>query len=160
MSMRSPIAPVMLDSVDVVSSESMVLPDLPENPGLGLSVDFDNDGLDLTYDEEWEVYEMDVPLTVECNLTDEKDREDVSARFKVTVVASLSVSESLFDGIDEGDRGDMAFDYLRMNGVSMAYGHARAFILAVSAMSPTGRVTIPPVLPGELIEAASGDADS
>lgn len=46
--------------------------------------------------------------------------------------------------------------YLLSNAISMAYGHAKSYLMVVTGLSPMGALTLPAILPSEL--AADSDA--
>lgn len=50
----------------------------------------------------------------------------------------------------------MKHRFLLSNAISMAYGHAKSYLMVVTGLSPMGALTLPAILPSEL--AADSDA--
>lgn len=80
------------------------------------------------------------------------DRDDAKEKMRADVSVAISVSSKLpFDISD-----DEARRYLLSNAISMAYGHAKSYLMVVTGLSPMGALTLPAILPSEL--AADSDA--
>lgn len=50
----------------------------------------------------------------------------------------------------------MRHRFFLSNAISMAYGHAKSYLMVVTGLSPVGALTLPAILPSEL--AADSDA--
>ena len=80
------------------------------------------------------------------------DRDDAKEKMRADVTVAISVSTKMpFDISD-----DEARRYLLSNAISMAYGHAKSYLMVVTGLSPMGALTLPAILPSEL--AADSDA--
>lgn len=115
----------------------------------GFNVTFDTG--DVEEDEEHGEYSLAVTMGVKVRLTDAKDDQDVRAEASVQVEAMLAVA--MIPGLN--DRGK-ALGYLKRNGASITYAHARSYLMTITAMSPTGALIIPPILPDNLVNPHDG----
>ena len=78
--------------------------------------------------------------------------DDAKEKMRADVTVAISVSTKMpFDISD-----DEARRYLLSNAISMAYGHAKSYLMVVTGLSPMGALTLPAILPSEL--AADSDA--
>lgn len=83
------------------------------------------------------------------SLVDGDDGTQVKMRAGVTV--SISVSAQM----PTNSPDDEARQYLLSNAISMAYAHAKSYLMVVTGLSPMGALTLPAILPAEL----SADCD-
>ena len=93
-----------------------------------------------------------IELAVRALLVNEDDEDDVRMSAKASMVTEVSTDfPNLSD--EEGER------YLTRNAISMSYSHARSCIMAVTAMSPMGGFTLPPILPDEILRSHNANAE-
>lgn len=80
------------------------------------------------------------------------DRDgDAREKMHAGVTVSISVSAQ----IPKSSSDDEARHYLLSNAISMAYAHAKSYLMVVTGLSPMGALTLPAILPAEL----SADCD-
>lgn len=80
------------------------------------------------------------------------DRDgDAQEKMRAGVTVSISVSAQ----IPKSSSDDEARHYLLSNAISMAYAHAKSYLMVVTGLSPMGALTLPAILPAEL----SADCD-
>lgn len=81
------------------------------------------------------------------------DRDgDAQEKMRAGVTVSISVSAQ----IPKNSPDDEARHYLLSNAISMAYAHAKSYLMVVTGLSPMGALTLPAILPAEL----SADCDA
>lgn len=136
------LAPVQIDSMHVRESSISVADSPAKSMKLGLRVEVAE--TEMVEDDKADVYRLPIDMTVRITYLNSEDEEDERLSAMANVVARLSISRQL------GER-DEAFTYLRRNGVSMAYAHARSYIMTLAALSPIGSLIIPPVVPDALL---------
>lgn len=69
--------------------------------------------------------------------------------------AGVTVSILVSAQIPMNTPDDEARHYLVSNAISMAYAHAKSYLMVVTGLSPMGAITLPAILPAEL----SADCD-
>lgn len=75
------------------------------------------------------------------------DRDgDAREKMHAGVTVSISVSAQ----IPKSSSDDEARHYLLSNAISMAYAHAKSYLMVVTGLSPMGALTLPAILPAEL----------
>lgn len=111
--------------------------------------------LDFSYEEAVEEVDGDdlrrsvvQKLGVTTRLLSEDDHEDERMRASVTIRirTECGVSE------DNEEHMEGMIRYMRVSGVSIAYGHARSCIAGMAALSPVGSILIPAIDPQALLE--------
>ncbi|MGR1082668.1 hypothetical protein ACUYFE_01365 [Olegusella massiliensis] len=140
--MKTPIARVNIDSMSVVEANMRVEHQPAESMGLRMSVNLDSTSFDNSSDEE---YRYSLVLRVIAELLNNDDDEDVRMSLMACVDTTVSTST---DDITEEE----AASYLLLNGVSMAYAHARSYLMTLTALSPMRPFVIPPIVPQVFIE--------
>ena len=91
----------------------------------------------------------DLKMCVRGSLVDRDDNAKEKMHAGVTV--SISVSAQMPENCSDDD----ARQYLLSNAISMAYAHAKSYLMVVTGLSPMGALTLPAILPAEL----SADCD-
>ena len=82
-----------------------------------------------------------------CLVDKDGDRDE---KMHADATVHIAVSSSLPDDVTD----EAAREYLLTNAISMAYSHAKSYLMVVTGLSPMGSLTIPAILPSEL---AKGD---
>ena len=149
--MMNALAPFNIDSIRVSEASFSV----EEQPADTMTMDL---GIDMGVTEVQmaevdDLYVMNVDLTVRADLCNSEDKEDKRLRSMVKVVVRLSMARG-FAGDDE------ACEWLKRNAVSLAYSHARSYLMALAALSPMRQFILPPVMPEAIIENAEKEADA
>ena len=100
-------------------------------------------------DEASELHTQSLQLVVETRLVsgDEQEEQHMHASVTVNIETACRASKSA-SGVTE---------YMRTNGVSIAYGHARSCISNMTSMSPMGQFLIPAIDPRALLEELRND---
>lgn len=152
MTESSIMAPVSIADMRVTRA-SLSVDEPAESMRQGLNVTF-NTG-DTEEDEERGEYSLVVTMDVKVMLTDAEDDQDVRAEASARVVAIMTVPM-----IGKLSDRAVAIEYLKRNGASMTYAHARSYLMAMTSMSPTGAIIIPPILPDYLIKSQGESNDA
>lgn len=74
---------------------------------------------------------------------------------KTVTKFELALGIKIISQVISGYSNEAPFFFLS-NAISMAYGHAKSYLMVVTALSPMGALTLPAILPSEL--AADSDA--
>lgn len=74
---------------------------------------------------------------------------------KTVTKFELALGIKIIPQVISGYSNEAPFFFLS-NAISMAYGHAKSYLMVVTALSPMGALTLPAILPSEL--AADSDA--
>ena len=138
------LSPVSLDALVVFGIEFNVEPDGPSGDYLlNLTLESPRNELRVNNDKR---YESNVELTVKVSLAD--DGESKKERMHASVHLACTVSVTTQVGGE-----DAAKRYLRANGVSMLYSHARACLMTVAGMSPMNSFVLPPIDPVAYVDS-------
>ena len=140
--MRPAIAPINLIRITVPET-SFVVSDSPAE-SMGMTLDVTPSFSELGEDEEYDEYVLAVTLSVHASLVNDEDEGDVRVDARVRVESLVSVSRQI------GDR-TMALEYLKLNGTSISYGHARSYLMPLAAASPMSSFVLPAIVPGEML---------
>ncbi|WP_278592044.1 hypothetical protein [Olsenella uli] len=141
------MAPVGIVSMRVTRSRFEVGDRPADEMRLVLDVDFDAG--DIEEREGLDEYQLSIILSVTSRLVSTTDEEDVRAEAMAEVATRVATSRRIGNSAK-------ALEYLRLNGVSMAYAHARSYIMTMAALSPMGSLILPPILPEQLIKSQLG----
>lgn len=74
---------------------------------------------------------------------------------KTVTKFELALGIKIIPQVISGYSNEAPFFFLS-NAISMAYGHAKSYLMVVTGLSPMGALTLPAILPSEL--AADSDA--
>lgn len=146
----NPLVPFHIDSMSVRESNIRVADKPAEAMKLDLKIDVKAD--ELRENDESDTYGMMIGMTVYADVCNAEDRDDKRMSAMANVAVRISMSKNIFDRDD-------AFVYLKRNGVSMAYSHARSYLMTLAALSPMGSFILPPVMPDVLL-ASQGEDES
>ena len=139
------IAPIQIVNLFVVDSDFHI-EDLPSD-NMELKVDVSYQDVHL-----WKNYNgahASLKMCVSGSLVDRDG--DTREKMHAGVTVSISVSAQ----IPKSSSDDEARHYLLSNAISMAYAHAKSYLMVVTGLSPMGALTLPAILPAEL----SADCD-
>lgn len=141
------LAPVRILEMKVQRASIDVSDTPAESMVQAIDVSFDTD--EPIEDEEQGIFSLPMFLGVNVSVANADDGRDVraSASTRVLAIVAMDLPLARSQGMDR------AFQYLRLNGVSMAYAHARSCIMTMTSMSPMGSLIIPPVVPNSVINA-------
>lgn len=134
-------APISIDRMWLTKVDFAIDPEPADK--MVVKVDLDLGKGHVNRSDDGVVHET-VELAVRALLVNEDDEDDVRMSASASMITEVSTD---FPGLSDED----AERYLTRNAVSMSYSHARSCIMAVSAMSPMGGFTLPPILPDEIL---------
>lgn len=134
------IAPIQVASMYVVDSDFHIENSPSQN--MELKVDVDYHDVQLRKEDSYGF--ADLKLCVRGGLVDRGDNAKEKMRAGVTV--SISVSAQMPESCSDDD----ARQYILSNAISMAYAHAKSYLMVVTGLSPMGTLTLPAILPSEL----------
>lgn len=142
---RDFIAPIQVTNLYVVDSDFHI----EDSPSQNMELKVDVCYQDVQLRKSDGCGYADLKMCVRGNLVDKDD----STKRKMNVGATVSISVSAQMPAKYSD--DEARHYLLSNAISMAYAHAKSFVMVVTGLSPMGALTLPAILPAEL----SADCD-
>ena len=150
MSESATLAPISIDRMWLTKVDFDIDPEPADK--MVVKVDIDLRSGHVSRSDDGVMHET-IELAVRARLVNEDDEEDVRMSASASMVTEVSTDfPNLSD--EAGER------YLIRNAVSISYSHARSCIMAVSAMSPMGGFTLPPILPDEILRSHDdGDAE-
>lgn len=134
------IAPIQVANMYVVDSDFHIENSPSQN--MELKVDVDYHDVQLRKEDSYGF--ADLKLCVRGGLVDRGDKAKEKMHAGVTV--SISVSAQMPENCSDDD----ARQYLLSNAISMAYAHAKSYLMVVTGLSPMGTLTLPAILPAEL----------
>lgn len=139
------IAPVQVANMFVVDSDFHI----DDSPSQNMELKVDVAYQDVLLRKGESSSRADLKLLVRGSLVDKDDNAKEKMHAGVTV--SISVSAQMPPSFSD----DEARQYLLLNAISMAYGHAKSCLMVITGLSPMGALTLPAILPAEL----SADCD-
>lgn len=139
------IAPVQVANLFVVDSDFHI----EDSPSQNMELKVDVTYQDVLLLKGENGSRADLKLLVRGSLVDKDDNAKEKMHAGVTV--SVSVSAQMPPNCSDDD----ARQYLLSNAISMAYGHAKSYLMVITGLSPMGALTLPAILPVEL----SADCD-
>lgn len=139
------IAPVQVANMFVVDSDFHI----DDSPSQNMELKVDVTYQDVLLRKGENSSRADLKLLVRGSLVDKDDNAKEKMHAGVTV--SISVSAQMPPSFSD----DEARQYLLSNAISMAYGHAKSYLMVITGLSPMGALTLPAILPAEL----SADCD-
>lgn len=139
------IAPVQVANMFVVDSDFHI----DDSPSQNMELKVDVTYQDVLLRKGENSSRTDLKLLVRGSLVDKDDNAKEKMHAGVTV--SISVSAQMPPSFSD----DEARQYLLSNAISMAYGHAKSYLMVITGLSPMGALTLPAILPAEL----SADCD-
>lgn len=139
------IAPVQVANMFVVDSDFHI----DDSPSQNMELKVDVSYQDVLLRKGENSSRADLKLLVRGSLVDKDDNAKEKMHAGVTV--SISVSAQMPPSFSD----DEARQYLLSNAISMAYGHAKSYLMVITGLSPMGALTLPAILPAEL----SADCD-
>lgn len=139
------IAPVQVANMFVVDSDFHI----DDSPSQNMELKVDVAYQDVLLRKGESSSRADLKLLVRGSLVDKDDNAKEKMHAGVTV--SISVSAQMPPSFSD----DEARQYLLSNAISMAYGHAKSYLMLITGLSPMGALTLPAILPAEL----SADCD-
>lgn len=139
------IAPVQVANMFVVDSDFHI----DDSPSQNMELKVDVTYQDVLLRKGENSSRADLKLLVRGSLVDKDDNAKENMHAGVTV--SISVSAQMPPSFSD----DEARQYLLSNAISMAYGHAKSYLMVITGLSPMGALTLPAILPAEL----SADCD-
>lgn len=139
------IAPVQVANMFVVDSDFHI----DDSPSQNMELKVDVAYQDVLLRKGESSSRADLKLLVRGSLVDKDDNAKEKMHAGVTV--SISVSAQMPPSFSD----DEARQYLLSNAISMAYGHAKSYLMVITGLSPMGALTLPAILPAEL----SADCD-
>ena len=139
------IAPVQVANMFVVDSDFHI----DDSPSQNMELKVDVAYQDVLLRKGESSSRADLKLLVRGSLVDKDDNAKEKMHAGVTV--SISVSAQMPPSFSD----DEARQYLLSNAISMAYGHAKSYMMVITGLSPMGALTLPAILPAEL----SADCD-
>ena len=137
---RDFIAPIQVANLYVVDSDFHIENSPSQN--MELKVDVGYQDVQLRTEDSYGC--ADLKLCVRGSLVDRDDNAKEKMHAGVTV--SISVSAQMPESCSDDD----ARQYLLSNAISMAYAHAKSYLMVVTGLSPMGALTLPAILPAEL----------
>lgn len=99
-----------------------------------------------------ETTHLSMSLRVVANLINDKDDDDV----RVASLATVFIDVFVNDSANNQNRKEI-FKYLRINGVSIAYAHARTCLMMLAGLTPLSDYVLPPILPNEYLKSVDED---
>ena len=139
------IAPIQIVNLFVVDSDFHIEDSPSDNMELKVDVSYQ----DVLLWKNDNGAHASLKMCVSGSLVD----RDGDAREKMH--AGVTVSISVSAQIPKSSSDDEARHYLLSNAISMAYAHAKSYLMVVTGLSPMGALTLPAILPAEL----SADCD-
>lgn len=139
------IAPVQVANMFIVDSDFHI----DDSPSQNMELKVDVAYQDVLLRKGESSSRADLKLLVRGSLVDKDDNAKEKMHAGVTV--SISVSAQMPPSCSD----DEARQYLLSNAISMAYGHAKSYLMVITGLSPMGALTLPAILPVEL----SADCD-
>lgn len=139
------IAPVQVANMFVVDSDFHI----DDSPSQNMELKVDVAYQDVLLRKGESSSRADLNLLVRGSLVDKDD--DAKEKMHAGVTVSISVSAQMPPSFSD----DEARQYLLSNAISMAYGHAKSYLMVITGLSPMGALTLPAILPAEL----SADCD-
>lgn len=139
------IAPVQVANLFIVDSDFHI----DDSPAQAMELKVDVTYQDVLLRKGENSSCADLKLLVRGSLVDKDDNAKEKMHAGVTV--SISVSAQMPPCCSD----DEARQYLLSNAISMAYGHAKSYLMLITGLSPMGALTLPAILPAEL----SADCD-
>lgn len=135
------IAPIQIEQMYVIDSSFHIEPRPGEDMEQRIGLDFKITNLSIDNGHG--------KITIELSASSELISKDEAAESKmgVSVTVFASASSDLPDEL--GD--EQAKDYLLTNILSMAYAHAKSYIMTLTALSPMGQMILPAILPIEIV---------
>ena len=138
------IAPIQIVNLFVVDSDFHIEDSPSDNMELKVDVSYQDVHL-------WKNGNA-VHMASHCVIGSLLDRDE-GAQEKMHAGVTVSISVSAQMPMNSPD--DEARHYLLSNAISMAYAHAKSYLMVVTGLSPMGALTLPAILPAEL----SADCD-
>lgn len=142
---RDFIAPIQIVNLFVVDSDFHIEDSPSDN--MDLKVDVSYQDVHLWKNDSGA--HASLKMCVSGSLVDRDG--DAQEKMRAGVTVSISVSAQ----IPANSPDDEARHYLLSNAISMAYAHAKSYLMVVTGLSPMGALTLPAILPAEL----SADCD-
>lgn len=139
------IAPIQIVNLFVVDSDFHIEDSPSDN--MDLKVDVNYQDVHLWKNDNGA--HASLKMRVSGSLVDRDG--DAQEKMRAGVTVSISVSAQ----IPKSSSDDEARHYLLSNAISMAYAHAKSYLMVVTGLSPMGALTLPAILPAEL----SADCD-
>lgn len=139
------IAPIQIVNLFVVDSDFHIEDSPSDN--MDLKVDVSYQDVHLCKNDNGA--HASLKMRVSGSLVDRDG--DAQEKMRAGVTVSISVSAQ----IPKSSSDDEARHYLLSNAISMAYAHAKSYLMVVTGLSPMGALTLPAILPAEL----SADCD-
>ncbi len=140
--MKPTFAPLNLLMLTVPESSFRVA----ENPADSMRMELDVTPTfsEIEEDDEHDEYALAMSLSVHASLVNTEDEDDVRAEARVRVESVVSVPRQI------GDPG-RGLDYLKLNGTSISYGHARSYLMPLASMSPMSSFVLPAIVPSAML---------
>lgn len=148
MAQSLPFAPVRILEMCVRETHFKVAGEPADAMSLSMRINMDK--TEVCENKETGEYELPINLVIDVDLVNKEDASDTRMSASVDVASMLSVA---CDGISS----ENALRYLRLNGLSMSYAHARSFLMTLAAMSPMQSFILPPVIPDVLLNQLLDD---
>lgn len=139
------IAPIQIVNLFVVDSDFHIEDSPSDNMELKVDVSYQ----DVHLWKKGNDARASLKMCVIGSLLDRDEGAQEKMRAGVTVSISVSAQMPMNSPDDE------ARHYLLSNAISMAYSHAKSYLMVVTGLSPMGALTLPAILPAEL----SADCD-
>lgn len=138
------LAPVRI--VDMKIQHSAI--DIGDSPAKSMiqTVDLGYEASELEEHEKENEFSLAATMKVAASLVNDSNAEDVRAKASATVTIIVAAKRPG----NESESIDIR-QYLEINSVSMAYAHARSYIMNATAISPMGMLILPPILPDRLV---------
>lgn len=102
-------------------------------------------------DEHGELHVLSQQLSVRAQLVSGANQEETHMHASATVSINTACKAT--------KDADGVADYMRMNGLSIAYGHTRSCIAGMTSLSPMGQFIVPAVDPKTLLEDLTSDEE-
>ena len=138
------IAPIQIDELYLVNSEFRIASSPAPNMVLQLNEEHQYDNYQTNETEM--TYELSMTMSVNADLVNEEERDDVRVHAFCQVFIEVSVPKN----IDESDADPL--EYLKANALSMAYSHARSCIMMNAGLSPISTFVLPAILPYSILK--------
>ena len=130
------ISPITIEELKVVDFEFKVNPKGPTGD-LKMDLTLESPPAIVALDEEKGRYRSDVGLKVDVSLSDDSDQRMSSS---IQMIAAVTVPRDIGNEKRAGE-------YLKLNGVSMLYAHARTCFMTIAGLTPMANFILPPIDP-------------